>query len=71
MFARPKEAPLDSSVFKEYSLFESTLESVKQKMEALFLIWLQRLMPNSPHELGKSFKSELALRVNKLSANIR
>ena len=70
MFARPKEAPLDSSVFKAYSLLESTLESVKQKMEALFLIWLQRLLPNSPHELGKSFKRELALRVIKLSANI-
>ena len=71
MFFWPKEAPLDSSVFKAYSLFESTLESVKQKMAALFLMWLQRLLPNSPHELGKSFRRELALRVIKLSANIR
>jgi hypothetical protein len=68
---RPKDAPLDNSVFKAYSLFESTRESVKQKMAALFLMCLQRLLPNSPHELGKSFRRELALRVIKLSENIR
>ena len=71
MFSRPKDAPLDSSVFRTYSLFSSILVSVRQNMAGLFIMWLQRLLPNSPHELGKSFRRELALRVIKLSENIR
>ena len=70
MLSEPKEEPLDSSVFKTYSLLASILVSVKLKIVALDLIWLQRLLPNSQRELGESFRRELTLRLIKLSANI-
>ena len=38
MLVEPKEEPLDSSVFKMYSLWGSILVSVKQKAEALDLM---------------------------------